>query len=203
MSLSLREQLLPHRDLGQLSIGLAAFVLVLFFLVAGPLIFAETWGVWNNVFIMYLFFIVAGILFAKSAFEISAIRWLIIFAGSAVGGYFLFSVVLPKYSAGFPTGNVLALIAFAFTVAFSEEALFRGVLLEFGSARAGVGILISSLAFSIFHVAAYAGLGLVPFGVAFGMGMAFGFIYLATRSFAGTAIIVGLHLSWNLSLLLG
>jgi membrane protease YdiL (CAAX protease family) len=203
MSLSFREQVLPVHNLSKFSIGIAVFILVLFFLVAGPLIFAETWGVWQNVFIVYLFFMVAGILFAREAFEISAIRWLLVFAVAAVGGYFAFSFVLPKYDAGFPTGNFLALLAFSFTVAYSEETLFRGVLLEFGKSRVGLGVVISALFFAIFHVAAYAGLGIVPFLVALAMGSAFGFIYLATRSLAGTAVVVGLHMAWNLALLLG
>ena len=44
---------------------------------------------------------------------------------------------------------------------------------------------------------------LQAFGVAFIMGLAFGFIYLSTRTFAGIGIVWGFHLAYNAALLFG
>ena len=200
-------QLLPGKGLilKQFSIGIFSALLVLFFLVTGGLWFVEKWVVWEGVFMVYMFFIIVSLLFARQALATPAFVWLLTFAISAIGGFFLFRALFGGFTLdlNFPKGSLLLLVPFSYVVAFAEESVFRGMLLSIGSSRVGAGVLLSSLAFSIWHVAAYAGFGLIAFFTAFVMGMAFGFIYLATRKWAGISIVVGLHMAWNLALLLG
>lgn len=200
---SFGKQFGPPRNIGTIAIGVFALVAIFFLITNGPLLFADTWEKWQPVFYLYTFFIIGSMLLARQAFEVPAVRWLLVFGIGALVSTVLFAGLFSgfKYDAGFPRGSILALVLFTFVVSYSEEALFRGTLLEIGKGRVGVGILISALIFSGFHVAAYAGFGLVQFFVALVMGLALGFVYVSTRQFAGTAVVVAIHFGWNLSLL--
>lgn len=202
---SFGRQLAPPRNLGQLSIGIFALVLIFFLITNGPLLFAETWAGWESVFYLYAFFIIGSMLLARQAFAIPATRWLLVFGIGALVSTVLFLGLFSgfRYETGFPQGSIFALIAFTFVVSYSEEALFRATLLEVGKGRVGIGILLSAAVFAGFHVAAYAGFGLIQLLVAFVMGLALGFVYVATRNTAGFAVTAAIHFGWNISLILG
>jgi membrane protease YdiL (CAAX protease family) len=207
--LTVGEQLFSSEVVQRLGLPIFSYVLILFFLIQGPVFFPDQWDHWETVTLIYSMFLVPGLIMSfVGGIAVPAWKVLLWFSGVGAGGFFLFKLLLagakPDY--GFPVGGLLPTLVFqAFVIVMAEESFFRGFLLEIGKSRVGVGILLSSAMFSVFHLAAYsiAGLNFVAFGVAFIMGLAFGFIYLATREFAGLGIVLGLHLAYNAALLFG
>ena len=207
--LTLGEQLFSSTTIQRLGLPVTGYVLILFFLIEGPLFFPQQWDHWETVTLVYaLFLIPALILSFIGPIQIPAWRVLLWFGGGLGGGFLLFKLLFAgaKVNYGFPVGGSIPTLVFqAFVITYSEESFFRGFLLEVGKSRVGVGILFSSAMFSIFHLAAYSigGLNFVAFVTAFAMGLAFGFIYLYTRDFAGIGLPWGLHLAFNIVLLFG
>jgi len=180
-------------------------------LIQGPIFFPEQWARWETITIIYAMFLVPSLIFSLMGvhpFGIPAWKVFMWFGIAFTGGFFLFKLLLSgfEYGAGFPVGGVIPTIIYqAFVITYAEESMFRGFLLEVGKSRVGIGILASSLMFSVFHLAAYstAGLNWAAFAIAAAMGVAFGFAYIATRNFAGIGIVWGLHLAYNVALLFG
>ena len=207
-ALGLGEQLFSP-NVQRLALPVVGYILIMFFLIQGPLFFPEQWDHWETVTLIYAMFLLPALIMSFiGPVQLPAWKVLLWFGGSFAGGFFLFKLLFAgaKYDSGFPIGGIIPTLIFqAFVITYSEETMFRGFLLEVGKSRVGVGILLSSAMFSIFHLAAYsiAGLNFVAFGVAFIMGLAFGFIYLSTRTFAGIGIVWGFHLAYNAALLFG
>ena len=207
--LGLGEQLFSSETVQRVGLPVFGYILILFFLIEGPLFFPEQWDHWETITLIYSFFLMPALILSFiGTIQVPAWKVLLWFGGAAGGGFLLFKLLLAgaKVDYGFPLGGVLPTLMFqAFVITYAEENFFRGFLLEIGKSRVGVGILMSAAMFSIFHLAAYSisGLNFLAFGVAFVMGLAFGFIYLATREFAGIGIVWGLHLSYNAVLLFG
>jgi len=208
--LGIGEQLLAP-GIQRVALPIVGYTLIMFFLIQGPVFFPDQWDRWETITIIYAMFLLPGLIFSLMGvhpFGIPAWKVFMWFGIAFTGGFFLFKLLLPgfKYNAGFPIGGLIPTIVYqAFVVTYAEESFFRGFLLEIGKSRAGIGILASSLMFSVFHLAAYsmAGLNWVAFAIAAAMGAAFGFAYIATRNFASIGIVWGLHLSYNLALLFG
>lgn len=187
-----------------------SYALMLFFLVQGPVLFGKSWERWEFITLIYTMFSLPALIFAltqREAFTQPAWKVLGIAGITALGGFFLFSFAFRgfKYESGFPLGGMIATVVYQiFVITLSEEQFFRGFLLEIGKGRVGIGVLASAGMFSLFHLAAYStagGLNFAAFGVAFVMGLALGFVYIATRRFAGIGANWGIHIGWNLALL--
>lgn len=210
-ALRLGEQLLTP-SIQRVGLPIIGYILIVFFLFQGPVFFPQQWAHWEFITLIYALLLIPGIVFSLLGvhpFDIPAWKSLVWFGAAAGGGFLLFKLLFSgfKYSSGFPIGAILPTAIYQiFVITFAEESFFRGFMLEFGSrGGAGTGIIFSSAVFSIFHLAAYSlqGLNFIAFGVAFVMGIVFGFIYLATRDFAGIGVVWGLHAAYNLVLLFG
>lgn len=210
-ALKLGEQLLTP-SLQRVGLPIVGFITIAFFLFQGPVFFPQQWDRWEFITLVYAFLLVPGIIFSildVHPFNIPAWKSLAWFGVAAGGGGLLFKLLFAgfKYSTGFPVGAILPTAIYQiFVITYAEESFFRGFMLEFGTrGSAGMGILFSSAAFSVFHLAAYSfqGLNFVAFGVAFVMGIVFGFVYLVTRDTAGIGVVWGLHAAYNLVLLFG
>lgn len=209
----LGEQLLSP-TLQRVGMPIVGYVLIMFFLLQGPVLFPEQWARWETVTLIYAGFLIPGLIYSIMnfhPFNIPAWKVLAFMGIGMVGGGALFWALFSqfRYEPGFPAGPALqTAVLHIFVIAYSEESFFRGFLLEVGQrGGTGVGIIVSAVTFSIFHLAAYSaiggGLNFAAFGVAFLMGGIFGFVYLATRDMAGIGLVVGLHAAWNLVLLFG
>lgn len=210
-ALKLGEQLLTP-SIQRVGLPIIGYIFIVFFLFQGPLLFPQQWEHWEFITLIYALLLIPGLIFSIIGvypFNLPAWKSLTWFALAAGGGFLLFKLLFSgfKYSAGFPVGGVLVTAVYQiFVITYAEESFFRGFLLELGQrGGAGTGVLFSSAVFSVFHLAAYSlqGLNFAAFGVAFVMGIVFGFIYLATRDFAGIGIVWGLHTAYNLVLLFG
>ena len=161
--------------------------------------------------VIYAMFLFPGLIMAVigiEVFQIPAWKVMMWFSIAIAGGLIVFKILFFgfRYQTGFPLGDILPTVIYqVFVITYAEESFFRGFMLEIGKGHAGIGILASAVLFSIFHLAAYSsqGLNFAAFGVAFVMGLAFGFVYIATRHFAGIGVVWGMHAGWNLVLLLG
>lgn len=209
--LSLGEQLLTP-SLQRVGLPIIGYIVIVFFLFQGPVFFPEQWAHWEFITLIYAMLLIPGIIFSLLGiypFNLPAWKSLAWFGAAAGGGFLLFKLLFSgfKYSSGFPIGTILPTLVYqAFIITYAEESFFRGFLLELGSrGGAGVGVLFSSAVFSVFHLAAYSlqGLNFTAFGVAFVMGIVFGFIYLATRDYAGIGVVWGFHFAYNAVLLFG
>ena len=196
-----------------IALPIVGYALILFFLVQGPFLFPEQWAVWQPITIIFaLFLIPVLILTLLNVHPFNIPAWKVLaFFGIALGAsLLLFKVLFSGFGnyARFPTGDLFSTSAYQiFVVTYCEESFFRGFLLTLGKNRVGMGILGSSIAFSIFHLAAYSvaggGLNLFAFVVAFVMGIVFGLVYFATRDYAGYGVPWGMHAGFNLALLFG
>lgn len=192
-----------------IALPVVSYILILFFLVQGPVLFGDSWKRWETVTLIYAMFMLPVLIFSlmrMESFTIPAWKVLAFYGVTLVGAYFLFSFAFKgfKYESGFPVGGMLPTVVFQlFVIVMAEESFFRGFLLEVGKGRVGLGVLVSAIMFSTFHLAAYsaAGLNFMAFGVALVMGIALGFTYLSTRRFAGLGVVLGIHAAWNLALL--
>ena len=208
--LGLGEQFLTP-GIQRIALPIVGYTLILFFLIQGPIFFPEQWAKWETVTIIYAMFLVPGLIFAVMnihPFNIAAWKTLLWFGIAFAGAFILFKLLLSglTYEVGFPIGSAIPTVVYqVFVISYAEESFFRGFLLEIGKSRAGIGIIASSLMFSVFHLAAYsaAGLNFFAFFIAIAMGFAFGLTYIATRHFGGIGIPWGLHAGFNLALLFG
>lgn len=175
-------------------------IILLFFYVNGPIVFGALWTTtgFDRAILVYILFVLAGaaltpILFAKPPTAPIYLQ-LALYAVAAV----ILNVVILLSGARVafaPTsGNYLAIVALQLAVSGAEELFFRGALYR-------TGPVISSAAFAAFHAVAYSGGGFVPIVFAFGAGVAFYFIYRATKDRYGLAINSGAHWGYNLGLL--
>ena len=194
----------------KLALPIVGYILIMFFLIQGPLFFPDQWARWETVTLIYAMMLLPALMMSFiGPIQLPAWKVFLWFAGTSVGGFLLFKTAFAGAGAanyGFPVGGIIPTLIFqAFVITYAEESMFRGFLLEIGKSRVGIGIFMSSIMFSVFHLAAYSvnGLNFFAFVVAFLMGIAFGFVYIATREFAGIGIVWGLHLAFNAALLFG
>jgi len=207
-SLGFTEQFLSP-TLQKAALPVVSLVLIMFFIIQGPLIFPTQWVHWETITIIFAMMVLTSILLSPLAFQTPAWKVFVWFAIAGAGAFILFKILFGggfRYDTGFPIGDLLPTAVFQiFVITYSEEAFFRGFLTDVGKGRPGVGVLLSAILFSVFHLAAYSGAGLnfMAFAVAFVMGLALGFVYLATREWASIGVVWGIHAGWNLALLFG
>jgi hypothetical protein len=175
-------------------------VLLAFFYVDGPILFGTLWTTsgFNNVILIYVILTLVAAVLAPLLFQQSptAPIWqqALMYIGAAllVDLVMLFSAVRnPSFAPS--TANLLGVILLEVAISGSEEVLFRGALFR-------TGPFISSAIFAAFHAFVY-GLAVFPIIIAFAAGLAFYFIYSATREKYGLAVNTGAHLGYNLGLL--
>src|SRR3990167_868455 len=139
--LTLGEQLFSSTVIQRLGLPVTGYVLILFFLIQGPLFFPQQWDHWETVTLVYaLFLIPALILSFIGPIQIPAWRVLLWFGGGLGGGFLLFKLLFAgaKINYGFPVGGFIPTLVFqAFVITYSEESFFRGFLLEVGKSRVG------------------------------------------------------------------
>ncbi len=186
---------------------IVSLFLTLFFMISGPAIFPEWEELGFDRWIMvYLMFQIAALALARNQLTqlplpLSAI-WFIVGFGA---GTVLFSLMFRNIgiSQPFPAGAMLAVIAFQFVVATSEEVAFRGILVR----RTGnavtewASIIIGAMVFAGFHWVAYvSALGVGPLALLqpFGFGVAMGYLFIRTKSIS---LAISLHWSYNLAVL--
>ena len=185
-------------------------VLLLYYLVNGSLIFGPLWDQpgFSNAILAYLLYVVLAFILAtvppkdalaKDLFKpVFAPLWqqLLIFVGVAVIINTVISLSGFRLIPATSGTSTLQLVAFMVAVTGAEELFFRG-----GLYRAGP--LISSGAFAAFHAYVYSSSPLFFAAVGFAAiaGVAFYYIYAATRERYGLAVNSAAHLGYNLALL--
>jgi membrane protease YdiL (CAAX protease family) len=204
---SLSQQFLSP-TLQKAALPVASLVLIMFFVIQGPILFPDQWAHWETITLIFAMMVLTSVLLSPQAFDIPAWRVFMWFGIALAGALVMFKILFSgfRYDAGFPVGTLLPTAIFQlFVITYSEESFFRGFLSDVGKGRPGLGVLMSAILFSVFHLAAYSsqGLNFAAFGVAFVMGLALGFVYLATRNFASIGVVWGIHAGWNLALLFG
>ena len=200
--LSLREQLFHAPVLQKVALPVVSITTMMIFLFIGPAIFGvEVWARWEKVTLAFIILVIVAFVFELRKMEETAWKVLAIMSVTAVGSFFLFAFTSRgfKYESGFPLGGIVPTIIFqVFVITYAEEVFFRGFLVE------RLRVLPSAAVFSAFHLLAYstaAGLNFTALGVAFVMGLALGFIYIATKKYASIGVTWGIHIGWNTALL--
>lgn len=206
----------------QVRIGLtqAAFGLVivvqLFFLVDGSVLFpsywqSQGWSTWMPIYLALTFGALALSTFIAGPGGAASPRGpfgdpfgilplaAVLFTLGFLMSFALFQFPPLRLPLSIPKGDAVATAAFTiFVVGFTEELLFRWVLLQFllpfGEIIAIVG---SSGAWAAFHFAAY---GEQPSSILFIfiMGLGLGALFLITRKLGGIGLTWGVHAGWNL-----
>lgn len=190
-------------------ITLAFIVLVqLFFLVTAPTLFphywaSSPWPTWLPIYIALTLgtLVLASFLGGPLGDPLGLFPLVFVyFAIGFLATFFLFQVPFLRQSLNVPQGDAVGTAAFTiFVVSFGEELLFRWFLigllypmLKFWSVPISAGV------WALFHLAAY---GEQPQAIVviFALGLVFGFVYLATRRFAGIGATWGAHAGWNLA----
>ncbi len=208
--------------MARLKLGLtqAAFGFVLlvqlFFLVDGSALFptywqSQGWATWLPIYITLTFGALALSTFVSGPtgpvsprgpfgdpFGILPIA-VALFLFGFLAALLLFQFPPLRIPLAIPKGDAVPTAAFTiFVVGFTEELLFRWVLLQlllqFGEVIAIVG---SAGVWAIFHFAAY---GEQPASLLFifVMGLGLGGLFLLTRKFGGIGLVWGIHAGWNL-----
>lgn len=178
----------------------------LFFLTNGALLFPGTWGSWQFVTIIYIFMVLASVLLNPKEFDSppagSVLKWFgIIFVGASLAFAAVFGLVgavsgntlLPV-----PLGAILPTFIYqVLVITYSEEVFFRGFMVP------KTGIIPSSIAFAIFHFAAYSTFGFSPFQLIQPLvaGIIFAYIYQRTEPRMGIGAVWALHAVFNVTLL--
>ena len=199
------EVLLP-RMARRVAAPIILLVLVLYEYVTGPLVFGTLWSSsgFDRVIWAYLAFILAAFAiggiertdFGKHLFKpVSAALWeqALLFGGVAIALNTTIFLSGIRQSLGPTTTNILPIVLLQLTVSGSEELFFRGALFK-------TGPLISSAVFAAFHGLAYS-LSIVPLIIAFVAGLAFYYIYAATKDRYGLALNTAAHFAYNCALL--
>lgn len=204
------EALVP-RVVRQVAAPIILAILLMFYYVNGPLIFAGLWDEpgFSNAILAYLSFVFLAFLFAavppknpiaKDLFnpvQASLLLQLGVFLAVSVGVNTLIALSGLRLSTAAITGVTLVQLAlFQLAVAGSEELFFRGAMFRFGP-------LVSSGAFAAFHAYVYSSSSAFALAIAFAAvaGFAFYYIYAVTRERYGLAVNTAAHWAYNCALL--
>jgi membrane protease YdiL (CAAX protease family) len=206
---TIAETLVP-KVVRRIAAPILLLVLVVYYYINGALIFGTLWGQpgFSNAIIAYLFFIFAAFLLAvvppkdalaKDLFNpVSAPLWLqlLVFVGVAVMINTVISLSGFRLTPADSSTNTVQIVLFMVAVTGAEELFFRGALFR-------AKPLISSGAFAAFHAYVYSSSPQFFMAVVIAMiaGVAFYYIYAATRERYGLAVNTAAHLGYNLGLL--
>lgn len=196
-------------NIKKISLLIIYALLVFYFLINGPALFDEWDSSWTYTTLIYLsgvtIFLVVSILENSfQEFEKPLIKHIVGFLASflVVTGLFLVLYDLGVYFQSvdpMPVGRIPAVMTYQLVVVVaSEEIVFRGVVYRFFTKYFHwiIGILVSALAFSLFHMAVYEG-SLGALFTAFLMGLVLA--WSVHRWNLGVAL--GIHFAWNLFVL--
>jgi len=192
-------------NIKRITLLLIYVIFAFYFLINGPGLFSEwdqSWT-WNTVIYLSgvsLFLIVSVMERLPEEFETPLLEHSIGFMASFMGVTLLFWVLydLGVYFTGvhpMPVDRVIPTIVFQLVIVVaSEEIIFRGVIFQYFTKYFHwvIGMIVSAVAFSLFHLAVYEG-SMGALFTAFLMGLIFA--WSVKRWNLGVAI--GLHLAWN------
>lgn len=186
-----------------------AIIVDAYLLVDGGGLFGAMWGAYSNVLVFYMVLDAMFLILAWSSsipfYDVDVWTAIIVFVPTFLVGAVAFSSLFRLVPFTIALPNVeLDFVFQIFTVAFSEEFIFRGVLLRF------TGPVIQGIAFGLFHLVAYTGitgLDIPAVLIAMVLGIAFGYIvkYFESLGMQGVGLTItwALHSAWNISILTG
>ncbi len=198
--------------LSKLSVLLVAIIVEAYLLVNGGLLFGQPWQPLLGELKMYILidalFLFLAIRIPNPFSEITIWKAMIYFVPSLLAFWLIFQawniyngVTYSPLSANSFIMNVLFQM---FVVSFSEEMIFRGILLKY------IGIIPQGILFGLFHLAAYNGLSghdASSLILACALGIIYGVIVkcFQSKNKAGIGISItwGLHAGYNLAILVG
>lgn len=190
---------------------LIAIVVQSFLLINGNVIFGSSWNSYSEALTIY---ILLDALFLALSFtkilpfiEISISDAIIVFVPTFIVGGFAFQSLFRLSPISVPLNSfILDFLFQVMVVSFTEEMLFRGILLQYKLGPLP-GWLWQGIAFGLFHWTSYTtptGLDVVALIIAMFLGVVFGLIvYYFTQlklSGVGLTITWALHAAWNISI---
>jgi len=178
-----------------------SIIIELYLLVNGQVLFGSQWSQYQPVLVIYL--IMSGVLIGFRnqsiqtgiTLENAIIYFVPVFILTTV---LVGSIVVPNPNITL-TYSIVYIIFQIFVVAFTEELMFRGILINY------IGVIPQAIAFALFHVAAYStvgGLNIFAIVVALVMGLLFGYIVKLFPN-KGLAVTWAMHAGWNVAVGLG
>lgn len=198
--------------LSNLTILLIALIIEAFLLINGGILFGQSWQPLSGELREYIM-LEALILFlavrTRNPFsEITIWRSMVYFVPSLLAFWVVFQAVNILKGVVFsplPVNDIIMNIVFQiFVVSFSEELIFRGILLKY------IGVIPQGILFGLFHLTAYNGIFGIDYGSLFFaclFGVIYGVIvkYFQSKNKAGVGISItwGLHAGYNLAILVG
>ncbi len=184
-----------------------AIIIQAFLLINGQLVFGSSWVSYENILLLYIsldaVFLALSFTSTIPFLEIDVFDAIIIFIPVFVMSAFAFSSFFRLVPITITVNNVVIDFVFQiFVVAYTEELLFRGLLLQY------VGVIPQGILFGLFHLTSYdtpMGINWASIVVAMIFGVAFGYIvkYFNTikRPGIGITITWALHAAWNISII--
>jgi membrane protease YdiL (CAAX protease family) len=184
-----------------------AILVQAFLLINGQLIFGSAWNGYQNILMLYVALdaiflglaVTSGIPYMEIDIWNAIIIFIIVFLISAFSLSALFRIAPITISVN---NIVLDFIFQIFVIAYTEELLFRGLLLQY------IGPIWQGIAFGVFHLTSYytpLGINWTSIVVAIIMGIIFGYVvkYFDTLKKPGIGITItwAIHSAWNLALL--
>lgn len=189
----------------------------LFFLVTGPVTLAPYWQQANLAVWMPIYLIINLATFAMSVFVGGQGAYApaspfgdpfgfapyaaLLFVGGFIVVFAIFQFPGFRVPLNLPSGSSAAAAEWIITTGtFTEEIAFRWFAIPLFQPITGTwgAIIASSAAWAGFHLLVY-GEQPVSLLFIFGMGIVFGFAYVATRKLAGVGLVWGAHAGWNLA----
>jgi membrane protease YdiL (CAAX protease family) len=184
-----------------------AILVQAFLLINGQLIFGSAWNGYQNILMIYVALdavflglaVTSGIPYMEIDIWNAIIIFIIVFLISAFSLSALFRIAPITISIN---NIVLDFVFQIFVIAYTEELLFRGLLLQY------IGPIWQGIAFGVFHLTSYytpLGINWISIVVAIVMGIIFGYVvkYFDTLKKPGIGITItwAIHSAWNLALL--
>jgi len=185
---------------------LITVVIQAFLLVNGETIFGSSWSAYEPALVTYVLLDSLFLALALSKVipfaEISIWDAIPVFAVTfLISGYLLQALFRVAPITISVNNFIIDFIFQIFVVAFTEEMLFRGILLQY------TGPIIQGILFGLFHVTSYymiTGIDWSAILVAIVMGILFGYIvqYFQKMHLSGTGLTItwAIHSAWNISL---
>ncbi|MEM4066485.1 MAG: CPBP family glutamic-type intramembrane protease, partial [Candidatus Micrarchaeaceae archaeon] len=160
-----------------------AIIIQAFLLVNGNLLFGAAWVQYQNVLIVYILLdtLFLGLAFTRTLpyLEIDVFNAILVFIPVFLVSAFAFSALFRLSPITITLPNVVLDFVFQiFVVAFTEELLFRGLLLQYNLGPVP-GWFWQGIAFGLFHITSYSGPSGINWGaivIAMILGIIFGLI---------------------------
>lgn len=183
-----------------------AIIIQAFLLVNGQLLFGSAWSGYETVLLLYMsldaVFLALAFTSTLPFLDIDVFNATIIFTIVFLVSAFTFSSFFRLVPITVSVNNIILDFVFQiFVVAYTEELLFRGLLLNY------IGVIPQGILFGLFHLTSYytpAGINWASIIVAMILGIAFGYIVKYFNSIKqpgiGITITWALHAAWNIAI---